>query len=109
MARTASAWPAVAETDHVIIHMLGARNRSIAELMAGDNALRFVGDHWHEGPYGLPLMDDVTGWMLGRVVERLPVHNNAVVVVQIEDGGLGDEDDALLYHERTFRRPGGPA
>jgi flavin reductase (DIM6/NTAB) family NADH-FMN oxidoreductase RutF len=109
MARTASAWSAVAETDHVIIHMLGARNRSIAELMAGDNALRFVGDHWHEGPYGLPLIDDVTGWMLGRVVERLPVHNNAVVVVQIEDGGLGDEDDALLYHERTFRRPGGPA
>lgn len=106
MARSASAWPAVAETDHVIIHMLGARNRAMAELMAGDNSLRFVGDHWHEGPYGLPIINDVTGWMLGRVIKRVPVHNNAVVVVQIEDGGLGDEDAALLYHQRSFFRPG---
>jgi len=108
MARTASAWPAVAETDYVVIHMLGARNRAVAELMAADNSVRFVGDHWVPGPHGIPLIRDVTGWMLGRIVERLPVHNNAVVVVQIEDGALGDEDEALVYHERAFRRPGDP-
>lgn len=106
MARTASAWPAVAETNFVVVHMLGARNRAVAELMAADNSLRFVGDHWDAGPYGIPVIRDVTGWMLGRIVERVPVHNNAVVVVQIEDGALGESDAALLYHERTFRRPG---
>jgi flavin reductase (DIM6/NTAB) family NADH-FMN oxidoreductase RutF len=106
MARTASAWPAVAETDFVIIHMLGVRNRAVAELMAADNSLRFVGDHWRPGPHGIPIIQDVTGWMLGRIVERVPVHNNAVVVVQIEDGELGEPDEALVYHERSFRRPG---
>jgi len=109
MARTASAWPAIAETDYVIIHMLGARNRAVAELMAADNGARFLGDHWTVGPHGIPIIRDVTGWMLGRIVERLPVHNNAVVVVQIEDGAIGDEDDALLYHQSTFLRPGDPA
>jgi flavin reductase (DIM6/NTAB) family NADH-FMN oxidoreductase RutF len=106
MARTASAWPAIAETDYVVIHMLGARNRAVAELMAADNSLRFVGKHWKPGPHGIPIINDVTGWMLGRIVERVPVHNNAVVVVQIEDGELGDPDEALVYHERSFRRPG---
>ncbi|HEY5222084.1 MAG TPA: flavin reductase family protein [Microbacteriaceae bacterium] len=109
MARTASAWPAVAATDFVIIHMLGVRNREVAELMAGDNSIRFVGDHWAPGPHGIPLIRDVTGWMLGHIVERIPVHDNAVVVAEIVDGGLGNEDEALLYHERTFMRPGSPA
>lgn len=112
MARRSTAWPAVAgvesgEPQHVIIHLLGARNRALAELLAGPHEKRFVGDHWHPGPVGLPLFNDVPAWMLGRVVERVHVADNAVVVVQIEDGGLGDEDHALIYHERTYQAPGG--
>ncbi|KQV08195.1 flavin reductase family protein [Leifsonia sp. Root112D2] len=106
MAMSASSWPAIAETDRVVIHTLGVRNRPAAEIMAGDNAIRFVGDHWYRGPHGLPVLRDVTAWMSGRIVERVQVHNNAVVVVQIEEGGLGERDDALLYHERTYLKPG---
>jgi flavin reductase (DIM6/NTAB) family NADH-FMN oxidoreductase RutF len=93
---------------HVLIHLLGARNRALAERLAGPHAERFAGDHWAPGPLGLPLLKDVPAWMLGRVVARIPVADNAVVVVQIEDGGLGAEDDALLYHERSYQAPGGP-
>ncbi len=28
------------------------------------------------------------------------------IIVQIESGSLGPEDDALLYHERAYRSPG---
>jgi len=55
----------------------------------------------------VPILSDVTAWMVGRVIEVHPVHNNAVVVVQIEEGALGAEDDALLYHERAYMKPGG--
>ncbi|GAA1445133.1 flavin reductase family protein [Leifsonia poae] len=106
IARSASSWPAIAETDRVVIHMLGVRNREVAEKLAGDNASRFDGDHWYRGPHGLPVIKDVTSWMVGRIVERVHVHNNAVVVVQIEEGGLGDDDEALLYHERRYLTPG---
>lgn len=105
MARTASAWPAILENDHVIIHMLGARNRGVAETMSGPREQRFEGDHWHAGPYGIPVINDVTSWMVGRIIERVSVHNNAVVVVQIEEGGMGADDEALLYHERAYRVP----
>ncbi|MFC6355831.1 flavin reductase family protein [Luethyella okanaganae] len=106
MARSSSTWRAIAETDRVAIHMLGVRNRPVAEKMAGDNAQRFIGDHWRAGPGGLPILDDVTSWMVGRIVERLHVHNNAVIVVHIEAGELGDDDAPLLYHKRQYRTPG---
>ena len=106
MARISSAWPAVEQTDHVLIHILGARNRALAEVMAADHDHRFDGDHWAPGPLGLPLLKDVPAWMLGRIVGRYPVHHNAVIVVQIEDGSLVEHDEAMLYHERDYLRPG---
>lgn len=105
MALSASSWPAIAETDRVIIHMLGVRNKGVAEILSDDNTRRFLGDHWRRGPYGLPVINDVTAWMVGRIVERFHVHNSAVVVVQIEDGELGAPDEPLLYHERRYHRP----
>jgi flavin reductase (DIM6/NTAB) family NADH-FMN oxidoreductase RutF len=105
MARTASSWPAVSETDQVIVHLLGLRNRDLARRMAGPAAERFAGDHWTAGPNGVPLLTGVTAWMTGTVVERLPVHGNAVVVVRIGTGGVGEDDDALLYHDRRYLRP----
>ena len=74
--------------------------------MAADRDLRFAGDHWTPGPHGVPILEGVTAWMLGTIVDVHPVHNNAIVVIQIEDGSLGDEDDALLYHERRYFKPG---
>ncbi|MEO7147151.1 MAG: flavin reductase family protein [Terrimesophilobacter sp.] len=104
MSRVSSAWPAVENTDYVIIHMLGTHNRDVAELLAGPKDLRFDGDHWSAGPHDIPLLKSVTAWMLGRIVGRHAHHGNAVIVVEIEDGGLGPEDEALLYHERQYQR-----
>lgn len=108
MARVSSAWPAIEQTDHLLIHLLGSRNRDLAVQMSGDHDRRFLGEHWEPGPLDLPLLRDVPAWMLGRIVGRYPVADNAVVVVQIEDGGLGEPDDALIYHERSYFTTGDP-
>ena len=105
MAQVSSAWPAMTAGNHVIIHTLGPRTRGHAQRMAADRDLRFAGADFTAGPNGIPLLNDVTAWMLGRVLEVHPVHGNAVIVVQIEDGGLGESDEALLYHERSYMRP----
>jgi flavin reductase (DIM6/NTAB) family NADH-FMN oxidoreductase RutF len=106
MAQVASAWPAMTVGNHVAIHTLGPRTRHLAQKLAADNAARFDGDHWKPGPYGVPILQGVTSWILGRIIEVHPVHNNAVIVVQIETGALGPEDEALIYHERAYRTPG---
>lgn len=109
MAQVASAWPAMTPGNRVVIHMLGAGTRHLAELMAADNSVRFQGDHWSPGPHGLPVLHGVTAWMVAKIVEVHPVRNNAVVIVEVEEGETGPADDALLYHERRYLRPGDPA
>jgi flavin reductase (DIM6/NTAB) family NADH-FMN oxidoreductase RutF len=106
MARKASAWPAIEQTDHVLIHLLGVRNREGAETLSLDADERFEGDHWAPGPLGLPLLNDVPAWLLCRIIGRYPVEESAVVVVRIEDGSLGEPDVPLLYHEREYWAPG---
>jgi flavin reductase (DIM6/NTAB) family NADH-FMN oxidoreductase RutF len=106
MARSASSWRAVEQTEHVLIHIMGARNRAAAHTMSLDAQLRFRGDHWAPGPLGLPLLKDVPAWMLGRVIGRYPVEESALVVVRIEDGSFGEPDEPLLYHQRQYWRPG---
>ena len=105
MARVSSAWPAMVVGNHVAIHTLGPRTRHLAVKLAADNSTRFDGDHWSPGPHGVPILAGVTSWMLGEIIEVHPVHENAVIVVRIETGELGDEDEALLYHERAYQRP----
>ncbi len=106
MAQISSAWPAMTVGNRVALHMLGPRTQRLAELMAADHHLRFEGDHWHPGPHGVPILDGVTAWMLGSIVDVHTVQNSAVVVVEIEQGELGPVDDALLYHERRYGKPG---
>ena len=105
MAQVSSAWPAMTVGSHVVIHTLGPNSRHHAERMAADRDLRFTGEHFVAGPHGIPVLTEATAWMLGRIVEVHPVHANAIVVVQIEGGELGTEDEALLYHERQYQKP----
>ncbi|MGV8968920.1 MAG: flavin reductase family protein [Microbacteriaceae bacterium] len=105
MARVSSAWPAMFIGNRVAIHTLGPRSQHLAEKFAASNATRFSGDHWAHGPHGVPIVEGVTAWMLGRIIAIHPSHNNAVIIVHIDEGGLGESDDALLYHERAYHRP----
>ncbi len=109
MSSVSSAWPAMTAGNRVAVHMLGPRSRHLAERFAADRTLRFDGDHWSRGPHGLPILREATAWVLGTILEVHRVHNNAVIVIQIETGALGPDDDALLYHERRYLRPGEPA
>ena len=106
MARRATAWPAIEQTDHVLVHLLGIRNRAVAETLSLAAEQRFAGDHWAPGPLGLPLLNDVPAWMLCRIVGRYPIEQSATIVVRIEEGSLGAPDVPLLYHERTYWQPG---
>jgi flavin reductase (DIM6/NTAB) family NADH-FMN oxidoreductase RutF len=106
MARVSSAWPAMEGTDHVLVHMLGVDDKELALKMAGPAEERFAGDHWGPGPHELPLLKDVPAWMLGRIVERVPVANNAVVVIEVEIGELGEYEQGLIYAERKYHRLG---
>ena len=103
MALSSSAWPAVANGEYVGVHLLGLDHAGLANRFARGPD-RFSGDHWEPGPFGIPLLKDVRGWLLGRILLRLSFGSNAVVVAEVVDGGIGADGHPLLYHGGSYQR-----
>jgi flavin reductase (DIM6/NTAB) family NADH-FMN oxidoreductase RutF len=62
------------EADAMAVHLVPADRRDLAELFGGetaDDADKFTGTDWHEGPHGLPLIDGCPTWFAGRILDRL--------------------------------------
>lgn len=104
MARSSSSWPAVANTSHIGVHMLGLENQDLADRFALTKD-RFGGDHWELGPHDVPVLKDVAGWLIGKIQMRLSFENNAVVVVEVVDGQVGEDGSPLLYHAGGYSQP----
>jgi flavin reductase (DIM6/NTAB) family NADH-FMN oxidoreductase RutF len=104
MSQTASSWSSIQEGTTLLIHMLSVDNVDIAKKMAGEASERFVGDHWSEGPDGLPLISGAHAWIHARVVATMEVDFSATVAVRILAGGLGPAADALVYQGQEYRR-----
>lgn len=102
MTVTASSWPAVKNTDELLIHTLGASNLELARQFSGDSAERFSGIETLEGPSGLPLLPGVTGWLHGRITERIVLGEAATIVVDILGGSAGSGDQGLVYRNKNF-------
>src|SRR5437870_2163418 len=66
MARSSSSWPAVANATYIGLHMLGLENQELADRFAKTRN-RFEGDHWEHGPQDVPILKDVTGWLVGKI------------------------------------------
>lgn len=104
MARSSSSWPAIANSNYIGVHMLGLQNRALADRFARTKD-RFEGDHWAEGPHGVPILKDVQAWLVGRIIMRVSFENNAVVVAEVTDGSVEDDATPLLYHGGQYTRP----
>lgn len=69
----ASSWPAVRDSEHLGVHILGEHQRELAGLFARSGADRFgPGTGWSTGPHGVPVLDGVLAWLVCRVVARVP-------------------------------------
>ena len=101
-----STYPSLAVGKYVAIHTLGAGTVELAQRMAADRTQRFVNDDWHEGPYGVPVFPAATSILIAKIRDIHSIENNAVVIVDIIEGLSGTEDEALLYYQRSYMKPG---
>jgi flavin reductase (DIM6/NTAB) family NADH-FMN oxidoreductase RutF len=97
-----SSWFAISNAKHVALHMLGVNNHELAQKMANDNSKRFLDSDWKRSEFDLPVFQNVTAVLFGRVREFNPVEQNAVFVIEILSGVTGDNDKALLYNQRAY-------
>jgi flavin reductase (DIM6/NTAB) family NADH-FMN oxidoreductase RutF len=101
-----SSWPAVNQAKHFAIHTLGAENLELARRMAADRRLRFAQNDWGMMEPGVPVFSAATAVLITKIREIHNVESNAIVVVEVIDGGIGQIDDALLYNQRGYFKPG---
>lgn len=102
-----SCWPVVAEAPYVGVHILGEHQEELAALFARSGADRFgPGTAWSPGPHGVPVLDGVAAWLVGRVAGRVPAGDHRIVVAEAVAGDPHGPGRPLLYHQGGFRRLG---
>ncbi|MER8001671.1 flavin reductase family protein [Streptomyces sp. NPDC095613] len=103
VARTASAWPALAVTDRVGIHLLGADTEELARRFSTTGIDRF--DHPAIGDDdGRTSVAGAVARLDCRIVDRIPAGDHHIVLAAPERGGHGGRDrpGPLLYHDRRY-------
>ncbi|MER6347302.1 flavin reductase family protein [Streptomyces sp. NPDC001595] len=99
----ASSWPAIAEADHVGVHILGEHQQELAATFARSGADRFgAPTAWREGPEGVPVLDGVLAWLVCRVHARVPAGDHRIVLAEVAGGDPTGSGRPLLYHQGRF-------
>ncbi|MEW2414403.1 flavin reductase family protein [Streptomyces sp. NPDC046866] len=98
-----SSWPAIRDSDHLGVHILGEHQQELAGLFARSGADRFgPATGWAPGPYAVPLLDGVLAWLVCRVVARVPAGAHRVIIAEAVVGDPAGEGRPLLYHQGRF-------
>ncbi|MER5408930.1 flavin reductase family protein [Streptomyces sp. NPDC002769] len=102
-----SCWPALAEAEHVGVHVLAEHQQALGALFARSGADRFaLPTAWQRGHAGVPLLDGVLARLVCRIVARVPAAGHRIVVAEAVTGASAGPGRPLLYHDGGFHRLG---
>ncbi|MGW2964758.1 flavin reductase family protein [Streptomyces sp. NPDC001220] len=103
VARTASAWPALAVADRLGIHLLGEDSQELARRYSAPGIDRF--DQPAIGyDDGRTSVAGAVAWLECRMADRIPAGDHHIVLAAPVRGGHGNRDQRgpLLYHGRRY-------
>ena len=95
--------------DHVAVHFVPADGEAMAELFGsetGDEVDKFARCAWHEGPAGLPILDELPNWFAGRIVERVDGGDHQALVLAPVAAERDAEEEELTFHRARRIEPG---
>jgi flavin reductase (DIM6/NTAB) family NADH-FMN oxidoreductase RutF len=107
-------FPVACEAAVLAVHFLSdePRERELAELFGsetGDEVNKFEGVAWHEGPGGVPLLDEIPNRLVGQVLERVDLGDHVGFLLDPLDVQLSPHFDELGFQEAKGIKPGHPA
>ncbi len=95
--------------EHLAVHFVPADGEEIAELFGsetGDEVDKFARCAWHEGPEGLPILDDVPNWFAGRIRERVRAGDHDAMILDPIAAEREAEERELTFHRAKRIEPG---
>ena len=96
--------------DHLAVHLVPADALELAELFGGetgDEVDKFARCRWHDGPHGLPILDDCGDWFVGQILERAVLGDHVGHLLEPVAAAHGASDSRLLsFHSTRSISPG---
>jgi flavin reductase (DIM6/NTAB) family NADH-FMN oxidoreductase RutF len=102
VSRTASAWPTVASSDRVAVHLLADHQDDVATRFATSGIDRFEGIEWSRGAHGEPLLSGCGAYLCCRVVQHVPAGDHVVVLARVDEALLSATGAPLIYHDGGY-------
>ncbi|MGP5199624.1 flavin reductase family protein [Brachybacterium alimentarium] len=100
---TSSSWPALSVAETVTVNLLAADQQQVSTVFATSGIDRFSQVDWHREPTGEAVLDGTSGWISGRVLERVPAGSSHLILVAADRAELAQEEP-LVYRNRTYHQ-----
>jgi flavin reductase (DIM6/NTAB) family NADH-FMN oxidoreductase RutF len=87
-------------TSVLAVHYLNADNHPLSALFGeqtGDEIDKFGRCDWTEGPYGLPILAGVNGWVIGQVLDRLDCGDHVAHLLSVEAAEVANDGPQLGF------------
>jgi flavin reductase (DIM6/NTAB) family NADH-FMN oxidoreductase RutF len=100
---------AAAGAEHLAVHLVPSRAIELAELFGGqtgDEVDKFAQCDWHDGPRGLPILDDCPSWFVGRVLDRIVFGDHVGFLLEPEVVDHDASIEQLDFHRARGINPG---
>jgi flavin reductase (DIM6/NTAB) family NADH-FMN oxidoreductase RutF len=91
------------------VHCVPAEAEQLAELFGGetgDEIDKFARCPWHEGPQGVPLLDDCANRFVGRVLWRADAGDHDAFLLEPVEAAAGPGEDEFTFHRAKRIAPG---
>ena len=103
-ARTSTTWPDLERTGRFCINILGAHQEHLGRQFARSGGDKFAGIPWERSPKGCPRLAGSIAFVDCTVADIHEAGDHFIVVGRVEDLGVGQPRDPLLFYQGAFRR-----
>lgn len=103
VSRASSSGVALVQSPRIVVHLLPADRVDLAEAFAAPDGRRFSPEQgWTTAADGTPHLPDAVATFGGRVVRVVPAGGSWLVLLEVDETGLGPEADPLVHHDRAY-------
>jgi flavin reductase (DIM6/NTAB) family NADH-FMN oxidoreductase RutF len=97
------------DAEHLGVHFVPADREELAELFGsetGDEIDKFDRCDWHVGPCGVPIVEGLPNWFVGRIVDRIDAGDHDATILVPVAGERQAEEDEMTFHRAKRIEPG---
>ena len=106
VARSASAWPTVARSRRLGVHLLADDQDWLATTFATSGINRFADVRWQSGPAGEPVIEDCAAFLQCTVERHVPAGDHVLVLAQLTGAHVARVGSPLIYHDGGYATVG---